>query len=123
MQLLNPLKKKKSNVKGWADDYPQVCLSDSMFMSTSCQNASYLLLMWKPLQHVSVPLCQVGDIVMVREDETFPCDLILLSSSRHDGTCYVTTTSLDGESSHKVPGLDNVFPLDLYFILPYLISK
>lgn len=39
---------------------------------------------------------------MVREDETFPCDLILLSSSRPDGTCYVTTASLDGESSHKV---------------------
>lgn len=51
---------------------------------------------------VSVLLCQVGDVVVVREDETFPCDLILLSSSRHDGTCYVTTTSLDGESSHKV---------------------
>lgn len=45
---------------------------------------------------------QVGDVVVVREDETFPCDLILLSSSRSDGTCYVTTTSLDGESSHKV---------------------
>ncbi|KAM4608383.1 phospholipid-transporting ATPase IH-like [Polymixia lowei] len=44
---------------------------------------------------------RVGDVVMVREDETFPCDLILLSSSREDGTCYVTTTSLDGESSHK----------------------
>ncbi|XP_042175796.1 phospholipid-transporting ATPase IH isoform X1 [Oncorhynchus tshawytscha] len=44
---------------------------------------------------------RVGDIVMAREDETFPCDLILLSSSRDDGTCYVTTTSLDGESSHK----------------------
>ncbi|XP_078067875.1 phospholipid-transporting ATPase IG isoform X1 [Mustelus asterias] len=44
---------------------------------------------------------QVGDIVCVREDETFPCDLILLSSSRDDGTCYVTTASLDGESSQK----------------------
>ncbi|XP_029558708.1 probable phospholipid-transporting ATPase IH isoform X1 [Salmo trutta] len=44
---------------------------------------------------------RVGDVVMVREDETFPCDLILLSTSRGDGTCYVTTTSLDGESSHK----------------------
>ncbi|XP_033842587.1 phospholipid-transporting ATPase IH-like isoform X1 [Periophthalmus magnuspinnatus] len=44
---------------------------------------------------------RVGDVVMVREDETFPCDLILLSSSHHDGTCYVTTASLDGESSHK----------------------
>ncbi|XP_061697774.1 phospholipid-transporting ATPase IH-like isoform X2 [Syngnathoides biaculeatus] len=44
---------------------------------------------------------RVGDIVVVKEDETFPCDLILLSSSRQDGTCFVTTTSLDGESSHK----------------------
>uniref|UniRef100_A0A7N6AM32 Phospholipid-transporting ATPase n=1 Tax=Anabas testudineus TaxID=64144 RepID=A0A7N6AM32_ANATE len=45
---------------------------------------------------------RVGDVVFVKEDETFPCDLILLSSSRDDGTCYVTTASLDGESSHKV---------------------
>lgn len=45
---------------------------------------------------------QVGDMVFVKEDETFPCDLILLSSSREDGTCFVTTASLDGESSHKV---------------------
>ncbi|XP_020820884.1 phospholipid-transporting ATPase IH isoform X1 [Phascolarctos cinereus] len=44
---------------------------------------------------------RVGDIVMVNDGETFPCDLIFLSSSREDGTCYVTTASLDGESSHK----------------------
>uniref|UniRef100_A0A2K6Q3T2 Phospholipid-transporting ATPase n=1 Tax=Rhinopithecus roxellana TaxID=61622 RepID=A0A2K6Q3T2_RHIRO len=44
---------------------------------------------------------RVGDIVMVKEDETFPCDLIFLSSNRGDGTCHVTTASLDGESSHK----------------------
>nr|XP_025035197.1 probable phospholipid-transporting ATPase IH isoform X4 [Pelodiscus sinensis]XP_025035198.1 probable phospholipid-transporting ATPase IH isoform X4 [Pelodiscus sinensis] len=44
---------------------------------------------------------RVGDIVMVKEDETFPCDLIFLASSRGDGTCFVTTASLDGESSHK----------------------
>ncbi|EHB02299.1 Putative phospholipid-transporting ATPase IH [Heterocephalus glaber] len=46
---------------------------------------------------------RVGDIVMVKEDETFPCDLIFLSSNRADGTCHVTTASLDGESSHKAP--------------------
>ncbi|KAL2087806.1 hypothetical protein ACEWY4_016634 [Coilia grayii] len=44
---------------------------------------------------------RVGDIVRVKEDESFPCDLILLSTSRDDGTCFVTTASLDGESSHK----------------------
>ncbi|XP_066571256.1 phospholipid-transporting ATPase 11C isoform X2 [Amia ocellicauda] len=44
---------------------------------------------------------KVGDIVEVLEDETFPCDLILLQSSRDDDTCFVTTASLDGESNHK----------------------
>ncbi|KAL6117436.1 atp11c [Pungitius sinensis] len=44
---------------------------------------------------------KVGDVVEVEEDETFPCDLILLQSSRDDDTCYVTTASLDGESNHK----------------------
>ncbi|XP_010734895.1 phospholipid-transporting ATPase 11C isoform X5 [Larimichthys crocea] len=44
---------------------------------------------------------KVGDVVEVEEDETFPCDLILLQSSRDDDTCFVTTASLDGESNHK----------------------
>lgn len=44
---------------------------------------------------------KVGDVVEVDEDETFPCDLILLQSSRDDDTCFVTTASLDGESNHK----------------------
>ncbi|XP_036403633.1 phospholipid-transporting ATPase 11C isoform X1 [Megalops cyprinoides] len=44
---------------------------------------------------------KVGDVVEVVEDETFPCDLILLRSSRDDDTCFVTTASLDGESNHK----------------------
>uniref|UniRef100_A0A674MEX9 Phospholipid-transporting ATPase n=1 Tax=Takifugu rubripes TaxID=31033 RepID=A0A674MEX9_TAKRU len=44
---------------------------------------------------------KVGDIVEVIEDETFPCDLILLHSTREDNTCFVTTASLDGESNHK----------------------
>nr|DBA20936.1 TPA: hypothetical protein GDO54_017666 [Pyxicephalus adspersus] len=44
---------------------------------------------------------KVGDIVEVRDNETFPCDLILLSSSCSDGTCTVTTASLDGESNFK----------------------
>ncbi|KAJ8015699.1 hypothetical protein DPEC_G00028830 [Dallia pectoralis] len=53
---------------------------------------------------------KVGDVVEVEEDETFPCDLILLKSSREDETCFVTTASLDGESNHKthytVPEMD-----------------
>ncbi|XP_061455087.1 phospholipid-transporting ATPase IG isoform X2 [Rhineura floridana] len=44
---------------------------------------------------------EVGDIVEVSADQTFPCDLIFLASSSKDGSCYVTTASLDGESNVK----------------------
>ncbi|XP_048721321.1 phospholipid-transporting ATPase IG isoform X4 [Caretta caretta] len=44
---------------------------------------------------------KVGDVVEVKADETFPCDLIFLASSNDDGICYVTTASLDGESNFK----------------------
>lgn len=86
-----------------------VCASLTLYvyvnLSSKILQIYYLCESHCSMYDVSVLPCQVGDIVMVREDDTFPCDLILLSSSRYDGTCYVTTTSLDGESSHKVPGL------------------
>ncbi|MFT7810943.1 putative phospholipid-transporting ATPase IF isoform X2 [Arapaima gigas] len=44
---------------------------------------------------------RVGDIVRVAKDETFPADLVLLSSERELGTCHITTASLDGETNLK----------------------
>ncbi|KAG7263151.1 hypothetical protein CRUP_015930, partial [Coryphaenoides rupestris] len=55
---------------------------------------------------------KVGDVVEVDEDETFPCDLILLQSARDDDTCFVTTASLDGESNHK-PAIRSLGPENL----------
>ncbi|KAI3661424.1 hypothetical protein MP638_003897 [Amoeboaphelidium occidentale] len=43
----------------------------------------------------------VGDIVRIQKNEAFPADLVLLSSSAEDGSCYVETSSLDGESTLK----------------------
>lgn len=66
-------------------------------------------------------IVQVGDIVEVEEDETFPCDLILLQSSRDDGTCFVTTASLDGESNHKVSCATIHLQLLSYSVFLYML--
>lgn len=53
-----------------------------------------------------------GDIIRVRENQYFPADMIIISSS-DNGHCYVETKNLDGETSLKykkaVPCLHEVF--------------
>lgn len=43
----------------------------------------------------------VGDLVLVRKGQVFPCDLVLLHSSGEGGIAYVSTANLDGESTLK----------------------
>ncbi|XP_020907982.1 probable phospholipid-transporting ATPase IF isoform X2 [Exaiptasia diaphana] len=45
---------------------------------------------------------KVGDIVRVKDNEEFPCDLVVLSCEDPDGVCYITTANLDGETNLKV---------------------
>lgn len=43
----------------------------------------------------------VGDICYVAEEDRFPADMILLSSSIPDGRAFIETASLDGEKNLK----------------------
>ncbi|CAO1620351.1 unnamed protein product [Sympodiomycopsis kandeliae] len=49
--------------------------------------------LWKKLE--------VGDVVLLREDEQVPADIIVLNSSGEDGIVFVETKNLDGETNLK----------------------
>ncbi|OJA07656.1 hypothetical protein AZE42_09081 [Rhizopogon vesiculosus] len=50
--------------------------------------------LWKKLE--------VGDIVLLRDNEQVPADVVVLSTSDPDGLCYLETKNLDGETNLKV---------------------
>lgn len=43
----------------------------------------------------------MGDICYCTENEVFPADLIVISSSIEGGRCFIETASLDGEKNLK----------------------
>ncbi|KAF9033703.1 phospholipid-translocating P-type ATPase [Hymenopellis radicata] len=49
--------------------------------------------LWKKLE--------VGDVVLLRDNDQVPADIVVLSTSDPDGMCYLETKNLDGETNLK----------------------
>lgn len=45
---------------------------------------------------------EIGDIVLVKDHQEIPCDMVLISCVNASGKCHVTTANLDGETNLKV---------------------
>ncbi|ORZ32831.1 hypothetical protein BCR44DRAFT_1439375 [Catenaria anguillulae PL171] len=44
----------------------------------------------------------VGDMVLLRNNDSIPADVVILATSEMDNMCYVETKSLDGETNLKI---------------------
>ena len=44
---------------------------------------------------------EIGELVLVKQNETFPADLILIESELNEGICFIETGTLDGEKTLK----------------------
>jgi phospholipid-translocating ATPase len=45
---------------------------------------------------------KVGDFVLLKDNETIPADIVVMSTSDDDCLCYVETKNLDGETNLKI---------------------
>ena len=52
---------------------------------------------WKEISSWEI---KVGDILKIKDEMTFPCDMAMLASSA-EGDCFIKTSSLDGEKNLK----------------------
>ncbi|CAO1629582.1 unnamed protein product [Parajaminaea phylloscopi] len=71
--------------------YPQAGVID--YRRPTAGTAQWERTLWKKLE--------VGDIVLLREDEQVPADIVVLNSSGEDGVVFVETKNLDGETNLK----------------------
>ena len=45
---------------------------------------------------------QVGDMVLLEKNQRVPADMVLLTTSEDEGTCFIRTDQLDGETDWKL---------------------
>ena len=77
-------------------------------MTFDSSSLSMLPLVAGSVKDVTWKDVSVGQLLVVRDDELFPADLLCLWSELPEHVCFIKTTNLDGETNLK-----NRRPLDL----------
>lgn len=71
------------------------------------------------VEKVQLRAVKVGDVVRVQAEGMVPADVVPLFSAGDDGTCYVSTSGLDGESSLK----RRLVPSNVYAAAPTSVDS
>ncbi|KXS09048.1 phospholipid-translocating P-type ATPase [Gonapodya prolifera JEL478] len=72
------------------------------YMDDSHANATpYTMVAGSTLEQIQSRHLAPGDVCMIHKGEKFPADMVLLSSAIDDGTCFIETSDLDGETNLK----------------------
>lgn len=93
--LFRPLLKKISKRKTIQRQSSDVLLSAqaAVAMTDNLSRPAFLPALWETIH--------VGDLVLLKNDENIPADLVIISTSEPDGDCFIETKNLDGETNLK----------------------
>ncbi|KAJ2864671.1 hypothetical protein GGH94_002761 [Coemansia aciculifera] len=93
--IASPAEKGVGPTVAFNDVVEEVPAADSAAVNPLPSNMSCR---WKRKRWENV---QVGDLLMISKDDWIPADCIVVASSGFDGTCFVETAALDGETTLK----------------------
>ena len=65
----------------------------------------------KKFQKFQSSQINVGDILLIKDNNEIPCDIIIFDTNINEGVCYVETSSLDGEKNLKNKSNNNIYGL------------
>ncbi|KAK9729690.1 hypothetical protein K7432_000095, partial [Basidiobolus ranarum] len=83
----------KYKLFGFVEDTPRSGVKDVTFQESNPDVAEFREALWQDIR--------VGDIVYLKNNETCPADLVILSSGESEGECFIETKELDGETNLK----------------------
>jgi phospholipid-translocating ATPase len=62
----------------------------------------YKIMTFEGIKMVPSSSLKVGDVIIIEKNQRVPADIVLLKTSEKNGTCFIRTDQLDGETDWKL---------------------